>query len=79
MNSSTVFTIAIPTMAVLFGVLLNRHDATSIRVEMGSLRQEMKAAFNQLRSEMIQLRDSIHRDMIGIHERVAVMEAKQGQ
>ncbi len=77
MNSATVFTIAIPTMAVLFGVLLNRHDATSIRAEVGSLRQEMKAEINQLRSEMIQLRDSIHRDMIGVHERLATVEAKQ--
>ena len=30
-----------------------------------------------LRTEIIQLRDNIHRDMISLHERVATMEAKQ--
>jgi hypothetical protein len=30
-----------------------------------------------MRSEMVALRDSIHRDMVALHERVAVVEAKQ--
>ena len=50
--------IAIPTIAVMFGILLNRQDATAIR------------------AEMVALRDSIHRDMISLHERVATVEAK---
>jgi hypothetical protein len=62
--------VAIPTIAVLFGILLNRQDATSIR-------SELKSEIGQLRSEMIALRDSIHRDMISFHERVATVEAKQ--
>ncbi len=61
--------IAIPTLAVMFGILLNRQDATSIRAE-------VKTEIAQLRSEMIALRDSIHRDMVAIHERVATVEAK---
>ena len=52
--------IAIPTLAVMFGILLNRQDATAIR------------------SEMVSLRDSIHRDMISLYERVATVEAKYG-
>ena len=50
--------IAIPTVAVMFGILLNRQDASSIR------------------AEMVALRDSIHRDMIALHERVAIVETK---
>jgi hypothetical protein len=42
----------------MFGILLNRQDASSIR------------------AEMVALRDSIHRDMIALHERVAVVETK---
>jgi len=34
-------------------------------------------AINNLRSEIIQLRDNIHRDMVGLHERIAVVETKQ--
>lgn len=59
MNASTVFTIAIPTIAVMFGILLNRQDATSIRAE-------LKAEIGQLRAEMIQLRNPIHSDMVSL-------------
>ena len=52
--------IAIPTLAVMFGILLNRQDAMAIR------------------SEVVSLRDSIHRDMISLHNRVATVEAKYG-
>ena len=52
--------IAIPTLAVLFGILLNRQDAMAIR------------------AEMVALRDSIHRDMISLHERVALVATKHG-
>jgi hypothetical protein len=34
-------------------------------------------AINNLRSEIIQLRDNIHRDMVGLHERIVVVETKQ--
>ncbi len=61
--------IAIPTVAVMFGILLNRQDATSIR-------SELKGEIGSLRSEMVALRDSIHRDMIALHERVAVVDQK---
>jgi hypothetical protein len=81
MNALNAFTIAIPTIAVLFGILLNRQDATAIRSEMrseiGQLRNEMKAEIGQLRNEMIQLRNSVHSDMVSLHERLAVVEAKQ--
>ncbi len=74
-----IFVVSVPTVVVLFGILLNRQDATSIRTEMASLRNEMKAQIAQLRSETIALRDSIHRDMVSLHERVAVIEAKNNQ
>jgi hypothetical protein len=64
-----LFIVAIPTLAVMFGILLNRQEATAIRGEMSQLRTE-------LRSEMGALRDSIHRDMISLHERVATVEAR---
>jgi hypothetical protein len=76
-----VIVISLPTLAVLFGILLNRQDATAIRAEVkneiGQLRSEMRSENGQLRSEIITLRDNIHRDMIGIHERLATVESKQ--
>ncbi len=84
MNILNAFTIAIPTIAVLFGILLNRQDATAIRAEMkaesAQLRNEMGQIRNemgQMRAEMIQLRNTIHADMVGVHERIAVVESKQ--
>jgi len=74
--------VAIPTLTVLFGILLNRHDVVSLRADMkgdnASLRSEVKSEINQLRSEIIALRDQIHRDMISLHKRVAVIETKHG-
>jgi hypothetical protein len=53
-----LFVIAIPTVAVMFGILLKRQDASSIR------------------AEMVALRDSIHRGMIALHGRVAIVETQ---
>jgi len=71
----------VPTLVVLIGILLNRQDAISIRsdlkTESGQLRSELKTEIGQLRAEITTLRDNIHRDMVGLHERIAVVEAKQ--
>ena len=56
---ATDLTVAIPTFAVMLGIIFNRQDSTA------------------LRAEMVALRDSIHRDMIMLHERVAILETKQ--
>jgi hypothetical protein len=72
MNALNAIAIAIPTITVLFGILLNRQDASSIRME-------MKSEIGQLRAKMIQLRNTIHSDMIGLHERLATVEAKQNR
>ncbi|ADW67812.1 hypothetical protein [Granulicella tundricola] len=60
----------IPTFAVLLGVLFTRQDINALRAE---LKAELKSEIGQLRSEIITLRDNIHRDMIGLHERVATV------
>lgn len=78
---STALTIAVPTFAVLLGVLFNRQEMMALRSEMGQLRKDITSDMGQLRvdinRDMTLLRDSIHRDMIGLHERVAVVESKQ--
>ncbi len=69
--------IAIPTLTVMFGILLNQQEFTAIRselrTEIGSLRTEMHGEIGSLRKEMIALRDSIHHDMVSLYERVAVV------
>jgi hypothetical protein len=83
-NTANIITAVIPTFAVLLGILFNRQEITALRGEIAQLRSEMRdeiasirGEISQLRMEMFQLRDSIHRDMIGLHERIAVVEAKQ--
>ena len=76
---TNIWSIVIPTFAVLLGVIFNRQETNAMRAEIGQLRTELKSDINSLRGEMIQLRDSIHRDMIGLHERVAAVEARQGK
>jgi hypothetical protein len=83
--AQTYIAIAIPTLAVLFGILLNRQDITTLRsemrVEMTAMRTEFKADLHReiggLRGEIITLRDNIHQDMSGLHERLAVVETQQ--
>ncbi len=88
MTAANVLAIAVPTLAILFGILLNRQDALSIRAELkaveqglrseiGTLRRDVYAELGSLRAEMVLLRNSIHADMVGLHERIAVVEAKQ--
>jgi predicted nucleic acid-binding Zn-ribbon protein len=84
-NTANIITATIPTFAVLLGILFNRQEITSLRADMraesASVRGEIasvRGEITQLRSEMIQLRDSVHHDMVGLHERIAVVESKQG-
>ncbi|HEY5329929.1 MAG TPA: hypothetical protein VIJ79_08610 [Acidobacteriaceae bacterium] len=83
---------AIPTVAVLLGILLNRQDVTSIRGEIIAMRTDfhnkidgLRAEFKDdlhreiggLRTEIIAFRENTMRDMAGLHERLAVVESKQ--
>jgi hypothetical protein len=85
---STALTIAIPTFAILLGVIFNRQETSGLRGDIGQLRsdltqlrvdigRDMVQLRKDLNADMTSLRDSIHRDMIGLHERVAAVEAKQ--
>jgi hypothetical protein len=68
-NLQLLLSIGIPSLLVLLNIALNRSDVSNLRTEMVQLRVD-------LNRDMTQLRDSIHRDMISLHERVAVVEAK---
>ena len=65
-NIQLMFAIGIPTFTVLVGILLSRSDVAVVRSEIVALR-----------GEMVSLRDSVHRDMVMLHERIAVVETKQ--
>ena len=66
----------------MLGVIFNRQDANALRSEMAILRVDMSRDMTSLGSEMTKemtsLRDSIHRNMVPLHERMAVVETKQG-
>ena len=67
----------VPTFAVLLGVLLTRQDSHSLRADINSLRAEMIQLRKDIHREMSAFRDAIHRDMIGVHERLSAVESKQ--
>ncbi len=56
-----------------------QQDKRLARIESGidSFAREMRSDLKDMRAEMISLRDSIHRDMVPLHERMATVEAKQ--
>ena len=57
-NVQLYLAMGIPSLLVLFGIILNRQDMAA------------------LRAEVVSLRDAIHRDMVQLHERVAVVEER---
>lgn len=91
-NTQLYLSIGIPTIAVTLAWLFNEFDINSLRAEIryvkaslraeikyveSSLRAEIKNVVTSLRAEMNALRREIHSGTIPLHERLAVVEAKQ--
>jgi hypothetical protein len=76
-NTANIITATIPTFAVLLGILFNRQEILALRADMRAEIASVRGDITQLLGEMIQLRDSVHHDMVGLHERIAVVESKQ--
>ena len=70
--TTALLTALTPTVAVFIGILLQRQDSRDVRAEMARLQSE-------LRGDMVSLRNQVHADLLMIHERVAKVEARQGQ
>jgi hypothetical protein len=74
------FTVAIltaltPTVTVLLALLVQRQDMRDLR---GDFQRQMGELRNDLQRQMIELRNQVHADLLLIHERVAKVEARQG-
>jgi hypothetical protein len=72
-NQQLYLAIGLPMLTTLFAFLFS---TLTTRSDINQLRTEMLALRNDLHADMANLRDSIHRDMIGLHERLAVVETK---
>lgn len=68
-NLQFYFAMGVPSVLVILAWLQANQRAGRIETVMDNLAKDM-------RSEMITLRDSIHRDMIGLHERTARLEER---
>ena len=72
-----------PTIAVFLGVLIQRQDTRDLRTEIAGLRKDMQSDIADLRrnmqTDMVSLRNQVHAGMLMIRERVAKVEARQGQ
>jgi len=84
-NLQFYFTMGVPTFFVLFGIILNRADVTSLRAEMAVLRAELRAEIaalrtelraeiatlrSELRSEMAILRTELHGGMAALRDSI---------
>ena len=62
-----IFTIGIPVLAILAGILLNRSDVKELRNEMrselGSVRNEIRSELGSVRGEMGSLRSSFQSEI----------------
>ena len=85
--TTALLTALTPTVAVFIGILLQRQGSRDLRMEMNHLRDGLRAEFRtelsqfltEVRAEMVSLRNQVHADLLMIHERVAKVEARQGQ
>jgi hypothetical protein len=73
-NTQLYLTIGVPTFMVLLAWLSNRADMNRIA---DRLEGKIDKLAESLRNEMTNLRRVIHSDMVPLHERMAVIEAKQ--
>ena len=82
MNGVVIATLAVgviaPFIAVLFGVVLSNQRIARLETTVDARLLRMEHMIESLRNEMISLRNSVHADMVAIHERLAKVEARQG-
>ncbi len=80
------FTIGIPVLAILAGILLNRSDVkelrnemrselASVRSEMASLRSSVQSEIKELRSEMNRRFDAVDAELRYFHGKIGAHEA----
>jgi hypothetical protein len=71
-----LLSIGIPSLLVILSSIQQNARLTRLEANFDKNNESIERKFDGMRSEMVALRDSIHRDMIALHERVAVVEAK---
>ena len=74
------FTIGIPVLAILAGILLNRSDVKELRnemrSEMASLRSSVQSEIKELRSEMNRRFDAVDAELRYFHGKIGAHEAR---
>ncbi len=75
-----IFTIGIPVLAILAGILLNRSDVKELRNEMrselASLRSSFQSEIKELRSEMNRRFDAVDAELRYFHGKIGAHEAR---
>ena len=83
-DTQLALSIGIPSLLVILSWIHNNtrlarlessSDATNRRVD--ETNRRLDDLIRGINTDMNSLRDSIHRDMIGLHERLAAVEARQ--
>ncbi|MEO7028918.1 MAG: hypothetical protein ABI147_05905 [Acidobacteriaceae bacterium] len=76
-NLRLLLTIGIPSLLVILSWLQQSSRLSRLEASTDKGFEAVERKFEAFRGEMVALRDSIHRDMVSLHERVAIVEAKQ--
>lgn len=53
-----------------------RSEMSQIRSEIAQVRSDVRSELSNVRSEIGGLRETVYREMVSLHERVAIVEAK---
>ena len=88
-NLQPLLYIGIPSVLILAGMFFNWSAANGIRSEVKDVRSEIKdvrSEIKDVRDKLDDIKDSGHKDaleimrqMTALHERVAIVETKQGR
>jgi hypothetical protein len=76
-NLQLLLSIGIPSLLIVLSWIQQSSRVSRLETSMDRGFESVDRRFEIMRNEMVALRDSIHRDMVALYERVAVVEAKQ--
>jgi hypothetical protein len=76
-NLQLLLTICIPSLLIVLSSLQQSARMTRLESAFDKSSDSVDHKFDAMRSELVALRDSIHRDMVSLLERIAIVESKQ--
>jgi hypothetical protein len=71
-----VFTVGVPLLAILAGILLNRGDVNALRAEMRGELKDVRGEMRDMRLEMLRRFDAIDAELRYFHGTLGKLDAR---